>query len=1109
MNFTAILLLAFCLQLSANTNAQLVTLREKNAPLEKIFSEIRRQTGFEFIAPMQLMKEAPRVTITLQKATIQQALDACLKDLNLTYEIEGNTVIIRKKQKTVLQVADPLVNNQPPPIDIKGRVTNEQGEPIEGATVAVKGTNFMTVTNSNGEFQLTGISENATLEISFVGYETLTIAANNPRFKPGAASPIALKLKPETLNEVIIKKGYYDEKQRFTLGNSVHIGKEVFEQSPVQNPMLALQGRVPGMEVTQLTGLNGGGVKVRIQGESSINFDNNFYNHNPLIVIDGVPFPSQNAGYDPSTGVERIVQGGSPLNFINPNDIESIDILKDADATAIYGSRAANGAILITTKKGQAGKTKLTVNLQQGWGTIGHFVDMLDRRQYLDMRYEAYRNDGIAISTLTPTNTNYDLKLWDTTRYTNWQKELIGGTAKYSNFQAGLSGGTANMSYLIGATYNRQTTVFPGDFDDKVGNLHFNINGASANQRLKIQLTGSYTYDQNHLPGIDVTNRAVLMEPVAPPLFKSDGTLNWAPNASGVSTWDNPLAYTQNTDFVNTTKNLICNLNIRYHILSGLNFQTSFGYTNTQSDLYYPLRIEYARPENRVNTQRTATFDDRNMSSWIIEPQVTYAGKIGKGKIDGLLATTIQKSSYNFFSIEGSGFLTDLLMKTLRAATSTNIKSSLSAITRFNALFGRLGYNWDGKYLINLTARRDGSNKFGPKARFHNFYSVAAGWIFSDEKWISKKLSFLSYGKLRISYGTTGSDGIPDFAYLSIYNINSPTILYQNSIGLYATRIPNPYLQWQETEKSQAGLDLGFIKDRVIVGATYTRNQSFNQLTDFFLPSVAGFTSISKNQMFVVQNTSFEFNLNTVNVRHKNFSWKSNFNLTLPRNKLVEVPDYSSPYYKASLGQPLGYITVTRSAGVNPANGRYLVRDKNGNPITSSPLAEDRNVYLSNLSRYYGGLLNSIQFKGLQLEFLFQFVRKRGPRDMFYSGSQNPGVFNPTTSNQPVSVLDRWQKPGDATEIGRFTTNSLFAKLYNLTDAWYSYEASFIRLKNVSLSWQLPQSWVRKARLQSASIYAHAQNLLTITKYRGLDPESMGLGMPPLRMITTGINVEF
>jgi TonB-linked SusC/RagA family outer membrane protein len=1099
MKLTAIILLSACMAASAKGSTQTVSINVKNASLQTVFKEIQKQSGYNIFYSYEIIQKAGKISVNLKNASVQQALDECLKTTDLRYEIIDNTVVIKEKVKSPNGEAT-IINEPPPPIDITGKVTDENGNPLIGASVKVKNSNKGTTTNNDGVFVLKGVNDDAVLEISYVGFEMVTVSVNNR-----TSIVTSLKAKPESLGEVVINKGYYTEKQRNTVSNVTHVDNKDIEKQPVQNPLLALAGRVPGLEVTQSTGLRGGGVKVRIQGQNSIRSG-----LDPLVVVDGVPFPIQLEG---TGALEQIVQGGSPLNYINLDDIESIDILKDADATAIYGSRAANGAILITTKKGKIGRTKLTLNLEQGWGKVTRFAKMMNTRQYLDMRYEAYKNDGIDITTLSPDGSNYDLTLWDTTRNTDWQKKLIGGAAKYTNVNVGISGGTAAIQYLVGATYNRQTTVFPGNFDDKVGGLHFNINGTSTNQKLRIQLTGSYSYDNNHLPSEDLTQTAILMEPNAPPLYNADGTLNWTSDAAGNSTWWNPLSYTLSTDFINTTKNLVSNANLSYSILPGLEIRTSVGYTNTLSELYRPIRLDVLPPEYRPYSERDASFGNRSMTSWTIEPQMQYKNQFGKSKIDGLIGTSIQKNSFNYLFVQGTGFASDLLMKTLTAAKSINILGSSNGENRFNALFGRLNYSWNEKFLINLTGRRDGSNKFGDANKFHNFWSIGGGWIFSEEKWLQKNLSFLSFGKLRSSYGTSGNDQIPPFRYLSTYSINNPTVPYQNSIGLNPSNIPNPYLQWEETRKWQTGLDLGFFHDRVILGATYVHNRSDNQLLSYPLPSLTGFTAIYKNFPATIQNTALEFSFNTLNVKNRNFSWNTSLNLTIPRNKLVSFPGIENTSYANGslgviIGQPLGIMKTAKYAGMDPTNGKHLFIDNSGNP---NPNIVNQDALISTLTKYYGGIDNTIVFKGFNLSFLIQLVRKMGPRDLYWwNGRLYPGMFASGNSNQPVSVLNHWQKPGDIASASLYSTNSFYSIGVVNSDAVYNYDASFIRLKNVSLSWQFPAAWLRKVKLQNARIYANAQNLLTITKYAGLDPETMSFQtLPPLRMITTGVQIDF
>ena len=1106
MKLTAILILAACLHTSATgVSQQTITFSGKEVTLESVFTAIKKQTNYRFFFNTDVIHQAQKVTIEVKNASVEQVMSICLKDQPYTYTIKGRTIFIIKKPEEIKSSLQAVGSGDP--ITVTGKVTDDKGSPLAGANVKVRGTNNGVTTDNEGRFVLKNVADNAVLEISYVGLEMKTFTVRSAGFVN-----IALDQKLSMLDETVVI-GYGQTTRRFATGNIASVKAADIEKQPVQNALLALQGRVPGVEVTQLTGMNGGGITVRIQGQNSI-----MSGLEPLVVIDGVPFPTQMFG----NSFESVVKGGSPLNYINPADIESIDILKDADATAIYGSRAANGAILITTKKGKAGRTKLTVNGQQGWGKVTRKVDMMNTRQYLDMRYEAFKNDGRIPSSNPTASAPFlyapDLTIWDTTRYTDWQKVLIGGTAKYTNIGASISGGTTGVQYLIGTTFNRQTTVFPGDFDDKRAGIHFNINGTSANQKLQISLSGSYFFDRNHITGSDRTELATLLEPNAPPLFNADGTLNWAPNAAGSSTWDNPLTYFQNTGFVSTNKNLVSNLSLSYGILPGLYFRSNIGYTNLQSDIYKPIRIEFFRPERRPTNQRSAGFGIRKMNSWIVEPQLHYSGRIGKGKIEALAGATLQENSNNLLSILGVGYTSDLLMKSLLTAPSMSLDGANDNNYKYSALFGRLNYTLDEKYIINLTGRRDGSSRFGDKSKVHNFGSIGLGWIFSEEKWIHQHLSFLSFGKLRVSYGTTGNDQIADYSYLSLYEVVYTPVAYQNTSSLGVSYAPsNPHLQWEETRKWQGGIELGFINDRIIINTTYARNRSSNQLINYVLPSFSGFDDMIQNFPATIQNTSWEFTFNTTNIKAKDFGWTSSINLTIPRNKILSFPNIEfTPYANADfgvvIGEPIGISKVYRHAGVDPAIGQYLVFDKDGNPTNNPNFLTDRNVIISGLSKYYGGFLNSISYKGFQLDFLFQFVRQKGAREQYYyNGVNTPGRFVSGASNQPLTVLDRWQKPGDNTEFARYSVNQI-ATFPKGSDVYYINDASYIRLKNLSLSWQVPKLWLRKSfrwiSNQNARLFIHGQNLATITNFTGLDPETKGFNLPPLQIWTVGAHVE-
>jgi hypothetical protein len=342
---------------------------------------------------------------------------------------------------------------------------------------------------------------------------------------------------------------------------------------------------------------------------------------------------------------------------------------------------------------------------------------------------------------------------------------------------------------------------------------------------------------------------------------------------------------------------------------------------------------------------------------------------------------------------------------------------------------------------------------------------------------------------------------------MSLYNfLGNSGIPYQNSIGTYPGNISNPYIAWEETRKLSGGIDLGFLADRIMISATHSRNHSSNQLLNYALPTITGFTGYQTNFPALIQNTSWEITATTVNLRNKSFQWSSNLNLTIPKNKLVSFPNLSTSSYASSLviGEPITIKKAYQFAGVNPATGLYQYLDYKGNPTSSPSFVTDRNAIVNTSPKYYGGFQNNFQYRGLELDFLFQFVKQLGANYTFYNGSRFPGKFTATKSNQPASVFSRWQKPGDVSEIAKFTTGS---NGYSSSDFSYT-DASYIRLKNLSLSWQLPVNWNRKIGIRDWKVYAQGQNLLTITKYNGLDPETQSVTtLPPLRVWTVGIRV--
>jgi TonB-linked SusC/RagA family outer membrane protein len=1113
-----IVLLTTCLmQVSAAGFAQKLNYSKKNVTLEEVFKQITLQTGYNVLYSPQNIEESKKIDVNFRDADLEQVLEDITKGQRFEYTIDNKNIILKPKEEPTFleRLADHWAS-----IDISGTVVDEKGIPLPGATVKAKGAKSV-ITDIKGRFMLENVVEGAMVTISYTGYVTLELSAKQ------SMGAIAMKLSDNPLDQVQII-AYGTQTKRYSLGNVVSVKAEDIEKQPVQNPLLALQGRVTGLEITQANGLNGSGVKVRIQGQNSIRNGSD-----PLIIIDGMPYPSQTLtstsvgagliGFSGDIGglssVSQRGGAGNTLNYINPSDIESIEVLKDADATAIYGSRAANGAILITTKKGKAGDTQLDFNLQQGWGHVRKFMDLLNTEQYLEMRREAFKNDGLPIPSIVtnPNNTDYDLNgHWDTNSYTDWQKELIGGTAQYQNAILTLSGGSNMANFRLSGTYSRMGTVFPGrGAGNPSANLNFSISSTSANQKFTAQFSGSFMSNVNRLAGGDFTSTAVNKAPNAPGLYNADGSLNWAPTAAGVSSVFNPMASTLNKYELKTT-NMIYSLALGYKILPGLEVKTNVGYTYMQMNEFFGATFAATKPEDKITTDpsafRTVQYSNSNINSWNLEPQLNYRLSIDEHHFDALLGGTLQQNNGNGYYLSGSGYPNDFSLENPAAAASIAVGTSVIPVYKYLGAFARLNYRFKERYLLNIATRRDGSTRFGPANRFHNFASIAWGWIFTEEKLLKENLPFLSFGKLRGSFGTTGSDQIPDYRYLSLVNLYSgASIAYQGTVG-YEFGVPgNPYLEWEEKKSLQLGIDLGFFKERVLIRANYVLNRTSNQLLQYDVPSIVGTEAIESNFPATLQNKGIELELRTANLKTAALQWSTSINLSVLRNKLVEFPNLENSTYAnlLILDKPFNILKRRQFVGVDPVTGLYQVVGKSG-PTSKRAESIIDAILIDYNPKYYGGLQNSISYKKFNVDFSLSFAKKIAPR--YVASTSLPGSFGSGNGNQMLSVLQRWQQAGDQAEQQRFTQarGSAFdaAFLWVNSDARYV-DASFISLKNVSLSYQLPYEWTRKVGLKSARIYSHAQNVWTFTKYKGFDPEVPGgSSLPPLRVITLGLQAS-
>ncbi|UNY98614.1 SusC/RagA family TonB-linked outer membrane protein [Zhouia spongiae] len=964
---------------------------------------------------------------------------------------------------------------------IRGVVTDSEGIPVPGVHVLISGTQTGTFTDSNGTYSISPHPTDV-LIFSYVGFDTVEKSI-------GGQTEINVTLKESVtdLGAVTVNAGYYTVSEKERTGSISRITASDIETQPVINPLQALQGRMPGVIVSQISSIPGSTSSIQIRGQNSLRPEGNY----PLYIVDGVPVSSV-----PVSGSGFMALGVDPLNSINLSNIESIEVLKDADATSIYGSRGANGVVLITTKKGREGKTALDIGLYTGMGKISNTINTLDTNQYLEMRKEAFANDEA-----TPTQFNApDLLVWDQNRNTDWQEKLLGNTSYITDVQASVSGGDTQTSFLLGGGFHKEGTVFPGDFNYRKATGFINLNHSSSNHRFRVNFSANYGVDRNHLfyDG-QFVQRAVLLAPNAPALYDLNGQLNWEG-----STWTNPLSYLEKTQETKTN-NLIANASLAYEIIPNLNLKTSFGYTNLHSEEISKEPLSSRNPALWQYLSNSSRHITGKRESIILEPQLTYSLQMGKGSLKTLLGMSYQKATNHQLYAIGVGYADESLIGNLATADRVNISLQDDIEYKYHAAFGRIGFDWAKKYFLNLTGRRDGSSRFATQHRFASFGAVGAAWIFSEEPFVRKTLPFLSFGKIRGSYGTTGNDQIADYGYLDIY---APT---QGSGGLYPTQIANPEYSWEVNKKLEIATSLGAFEDRVMVSGAWYRNRSSNQLVGYFLPAITGFTSIQANLPAKVENIGWEIELSTRNIRSSTLQWDTSVNITFPKNELVSFPgleqsSYANIYREgASLNSSLLY----QSLGVNPETGFYEILDANSDGSYNS---EDKIIVKDFGRKYYGGINNNLTLGGFTFNFFIEFVKQLG-RNHLTTFQTPPGMMGFVGGNQPVEVRDRWQLPGDFSNTQKFSQAFGYTPYNRTASSDLSVtDASYVRLKTLTLSYQLPPRFMYKTGIESCRVYLHAQNLFTITNYSGFDPANNRgslLALPPLRIITIGTQLKF
>ncbi|MBL1407200.1 SusC/RagA family TonB-linked outer membrane protein [Sphingobacterium faecale] len=1070
-------------------NTKKIVLSANGLTLRDALKNLQEVSGLTVFYPSEVVNQYPVVKLGKQPRTITETLDVLLAGTVLQYRVNKGNIVLSVKDVDDEQG-----------IRISGIVQDLAGNPLSGVTVLVENwdkqtdlINSSTASDRQGHWGLVVPSEDVNIKFQYLGYKSVVKSVKEIQ-RNGI---VLLEMSQDNLDEVVVI-GYGTTTRRKNTGSVASLTAKEIASQPVSNPLAALSGRMSGVLIAQNNGVPGSAVQIQVRNQASLSANSS--GSIPLYVIDGVPFTNFNGSQPANDNLNAFSSSGSagglsPFNMINPADIERIDVLKDADATAIYGSRGANGVVLITTKKGTSGRTRIGVNFNTGYTEVNRFIPMLDLDQYLTLRKQAFTNDGT-----TPTIANApDLVEWDQKKSTDWQKFLIGDRGHVSDFQANLAGGNDYTRFFFNTGYRSESTVYPDDNKYNRITSRLNLDHRSSDNKFNAALSVSYANDDSNMPASDVTSSYTL--PPNYPLYNQNNELYWV--VVNNSTVNNPLALLKRRALSNTN-NLISNANLSYKILPGLTAKANFGYTITQLRQNNQTPIASQNPSN--NPKGSSSFSNTKAQNWIIEPTLDYGTDLGSGRLTALLGGSFQQNSSHTQTTNGTNYEIDALLGSLSAAGNFTASNNI-VYYKYAAAFGKINYDWKDKYLINATFRRDGSSRFGPNNRFGTFGAVGLGWIFTNEDFFKDK-GVLSFGKIRGSFGTTGNDQIPNYIHLSLY---TPTTAYLQSPAMNVVTLPNANIQWETTKKLEFAMDLGFLKDRILFTANYFRNRSSNQLTDASLATQSGVNSFKTNLPALIQNTGLELELNTSNIQQENFQWRTSANFTFYKNKLVDFPGLEQSYYASSyvVGEPINLIRLYHYLGVNPDNGQAIYEDRDGNGTINS---DDR--YIADLGTpFYGGFNNTFSYKGLELGVFFQFNHRFGVTKILNS---RPGAF----TNQNEYWADYWTVDNKQTSIP--APNSASYNQFTQSDAVYG-DASYLKLRSVNLSYTLPTSWASRAKMSNCSVFVQAQNLFTWAKNPyvldtettiGGGPPGLGTGtlqqvLPPLRTVVFGINCQF
>ncbi len=1078
MKLTLIILTMVILQVSASTSAQTVTLNKNGASLVEVFDDIRNQSGYDFFYNSKLIKNAKPVTVHIKNAELKDALVEIFKDQPLTYTIttEDKAVVV-KEQET----KGPAT--QAPPHAITGKVVDEQGVPLIGVVVKCKANNASVSTNTNGGFTITVPDDNAVLSFTYIGYKSMEVTAGHSNLT------ITMQQDVSALNEVVVV-GYGTQKRTDLTGALSSVSGDKIQETHVTNATQALVGQLPGVDVVTNLTKPGGGFDISIRGQNTIKSGTDLSAINPpLYVLDGI-FVSN-------------------INDIAPTDIERIDVLKDASSTAIYGSRGANGVIIVTTKKGKEGRNTVEYVGSESMSNAINLPHFTNADQWVQYRIDRAKGQNY-------TNPNYqpDLKtLLGTDAYNNyiagksinWPDQIL-QTAYSQSHAVTMNGIAPGLTYNMGVGYDSEKGEILGDGYNRY-NLHASVN-RQINKVFKIgaSIYTAYEVTKNASPE---TFRTIYRLGPLSSKYNPDGSLKFYPD--GITTITNPFIeeknrYTQSNNF-----DVFGNMFIEVKPVSWLKFTSTLspGIDHTEGASYIGSQTKtgagaLANSSASYTPARTVKYTWDNL----LQADKTW----GDHTVNLLLGTSTYKSAIMSSGESARSFPTDAYgFYNLGAGTPSAISTNYVQ-EQLDSYFTRLNYDYKGRYLLTATARTDGSSKLAEGHQWAFFPSAAIAWRISEEKFLKDK-TVLSNLKLRFSYGTSGNNGVAP--YSSSQTVSNARYLFDNTAvnTSFLSRFENKDLTWELTHEFNLGLDFELYKGRISGTVDLYNRRTDGVIMNRVFSVLNGFSSLTDN-VGSVNNKGIEFSLNTVNIRGQNFSWTTSLNFASNSNKIVSLAngatrDEADGWF---VGQPVGVVwtydqqgywgvnEAAQAAKYGLAPGSIKVRDiDNSGTINNA----DKIFKGSLFPKWTGGMTNSFAYKNFDLAFSLS------TRQGQYSYSQFHGSYSfEDNENFNVLVLNYWTPQNTNASWVRPGVPS------GPMEVLYYQKTSYVRVNYINMGYNLPKRMVSALGLSKFRIFASAQNPFIFTNYKGWDPENAGkdtqtYGYPMTRKIMLGLDLGF